>query len=128
MTILAIHAGEVQYEEDAIDRILKLSTGSPWLISKKHTRASSLTLTRVSSAFAINEQRPSRHSSSPLWPGSGTDHMVGEVNAQLGFKKASRTSGVRVELTDKGLTYAPDRGLVEFTVPHFADYVRRTAT
>jgi hypothetical protein len=32
----------------------------------------------------------------------------------------------RDHLIHKGLIYAPDHGLVDFTVPHFADYMRRS--
>jgi hypothetical protein len=34
----------------------------------------------------------------------------------------------RDHLIHKGLIYAPDHGLIDFTVPHFADYMRRSTT
>jgi len=46
--------------------------------------------------------------------------------AVLGGWKNSRSAGpVRQTLIDKGLIYSTDRGLVNFTVPHFADFMRR---
>jgi hypothetical protein len=49
----------------------------------------------------------------------------GEV-AEGGHWKTVMSAGpVRQTLIDKGLIYSPDHGLVDFTVPHFADFMRR---
>jgi hypothetical protein len=32
---------------------------------------------------------------------------------------------VRQALIEKGLIYSPDHGQIDFTVPHFADFMRR---
>ena len=45
---------------------------------------------------------------------------------RLGRKSLSDLSPQRDTLIKKGLIYAPDHGLVDFTAPLFADYVRRT--
>ena len=45
---------------------------------------------------------------------------------RLGRKSLSDLSPQRDALIKKGLIYAPDHGLVDFTAPLFADYVRRT--
>jgi hypothetical protein len=45
---------------------------------------------------------------------------------RLGRKRLSDLSPQRDSLIKKGLIYAPDHGLVDFTAPLFADYVRRT--
>lgn len=44
----------------------------------------------------------------------------------MGVKPAS-LGMFRDNLIRKGLIYAPDHGLVNFTVPHFDDYMRRTS-
>ena len=48
----------------------------------------------------------------------------GEVAATLGGHRA--VSVVREQLIDDGLIYSPERGQVAFTVPGFADFIRRT--
>lgn len=49
---------------------------------------------------------------------------VGEVATTLG-KRTQGVSMARNELIKKGLVYSPDRGLLAFTIPGMADYVRR---
>jgi hypothetical protein len=39
----------------------------------------------------------------------------------------SQAAPIRDELIKKGMAYSPERGLIGFTVPMFADYMRRTA-
>lgn len=48
----------------------------------------------------------------------------GDVAATLGGHRA--VSVVREQLIEHGLIYSPERGLVAFTVPGFADFIRRT--
>jgi hypothetical protein len=48
----------------------------------------------------------------------------GDVAAALGGHAA--VSVVREQLIDEGLIYSPERGQVAFTVPGFADFIRRT--
>jgi len=48
----------------------------------------------------------------------------GAVAASLGGHGA--VSVVREQLIDAGLIYSPERGQVAFTVPGFADYIRRS--
>lgn len=46
--------------------------------------------------------------------------------AETGHWETVRSAGpVRQTLIDKGLIYSPDHGQVDFTVPHFADFMRR---
>jgi len=49
------------------------------------------------------------------------------INELLERTTPGSTSPIRSELIDKGLIYSPARGTVDFTVPHFADFMRRTA-
>jgi hypothetical protein len=50
----------------------------------------------------------------------------GEVAKKLGYGGVQELGPIRAKLIDKGLIYTPDRGLVAFTVPLFADHLRRT--
>lgn len=50
----------------------------------------------------------------------------GPVAGTLGGHRA--VSPTREQLIDEGLIYSPERGQVAFTVPGFADFVRRTQT
>lgn len=50
--------------------------------------------------------------------------QTAEVSASLG-KAPRQTSPIRASLIDKGLVYSPDRGTVDFTVPHYGDFMRR---
>jgi len=47
------------------------------------------------------------------------------VAALLGYKSSRGASLHRDSLIKKGLIYSPDHGLVDFTVPHFAPFMRR---
>ncbi len=52
-------------------------------------------------------------------------HPTAEVSAQLGMSQ-QQTAVQRQNLIDvKGLLYSPQRGLVDFTAPLFASYIRR---
>ncbi len=56
-------------------------------------------------------------------PGHGP-YRSGDVARSMGVKPAS-LGMFRDNLIRKGLIYAPDHGLIDFTVPHFDDYMRR---
>jgi hypothetical protein len=48
-----------------------------------------------------------------------------EVAARAGYKDRASTSVLRDSVLRKDLVYSPRRGLLDFTVPLFADYLRR---
>lgn len=48
---------------------------------------------------------------------------IGELATHLGRSRTSDLSVARQELIKKGLVYAPERGLVAFTVPGMADFI-----
>lgn len=52
-------------------------------------------------------------------------YKSGEVARAMGGKPES-VGMFRDNLRRKGIIYAPDHGLVDFTVPHFDEYMRRT--
>lgn len=48
----------------------------------------------------------------------------GQVARRLG-KRASSVGPTRASLIERGLVYAPEHGLIAFTVPGMADFIRR---
>ena len=48
-----------------------------------------------------------------------------DVATALGYDQPSRVSPQRDGLLTKGLIYAPERGVLEFTVPHMVGYLRQ---
>jgi len=50
--------------------------------------------------------------------------FTGEVAQRLG-KRATSLGPVRANLIAKGLVYAPEHGLISFTVPGMADFITR---
>jgi hypothetical protein len=52
-------------------------------------------------------------------------YASGEVAEAGGWRAVTSAGPVRQTLIEKGLIYSPDHGRVDFTVPHFADFMRR---
>ena len=48
-----------------------------------------------------------------------------EVTGRAGYKRRTSSGKARQALIRKGLIYDPEFGTVDFTVPHFADFMRR---
>lgn len=57
--------------------------------------------------------------------GDGAHVAVADLARDMGYKRSTDLSVSRAELIKKGLLYAPDRGLLAFTVPGMADYIER---
>lgn len=57
--------------------------------------------------------------------GGGGAAPVGEIARSLGKRRTSDISVARDEVIDKGLAYAPEKGLLAFTVPGMHDFVLR---
>ena len=57
--------------------------------------------------------------------GDGAHVAVAELARAMGMRRSTDLSVSRDQLIKKGLVYAPDRGLLAFTVPGMADYIRR---
>jgi hypothetical protein len=49
----------------------------------------------------------------------------GDVTRQVGYASTTETGPIRDSLIKKGLIYSPRHGFVDFTVPLFADFMRR---
>jgi hypothetical protein len=56
--------------------------------------------------------------------GDGTA-QIGELAAYMGKKRTTDLSVSRGQLLAKGLVYAPERGLLAFTVPGMHEFVTR---
>lgn len=54
-------------------------------------------------------------------------YRIGDVVASFGAQSQQAISVYRAALIDKGLIWGPKRGVIDFTVPMFADYLRRSA-
>lgn len=59
-----------------------------------------------------------------MCPGGDAGLGSGEVNARLG-RTGNQTGPVRAQLIEKGLIYAPEHGVVAFTVPGMEGFVTR---
>lgn len=57
--------------------------------------------------------------------GAETGATVADIASAMGKSRASDISVARNELIKKGLVYAPERGLLAFTVPGMHDFVDR---
>lgn len=55
----------------------------------------------------------------------GGPSQISELVTRLGKRRPSDLSVSRDVLIKKGLIFAPDRGVLQFTVPHMDDYIRR---
>jgi hypothetical protein len=55
----------------------------------------------------------------------GPPYAIGHITAALGKADQRLISPRRNTLIRKGLIYAPEHGLLDYTVPQFADYLRR---
>jgi hypothetical protein len=50
---------------------------------------------------------------------------TGQITERAGYKKRTSSGKARQELIRKSLIYSPEYGKVDFTVPHFGDFMRR---
>jgi hypothetical protein len=140
---------DVVFEEPALDRILELSGRYPAFLQAygkevwNTAPASPITLDDVRAAEPIVEARLDAEffdvrfeKATPLERRymaaiaviamTGDDPVKsGDVAKELGYKNAANASKTRDTLIRKGLIYSPDHGLVAFTVPHFAAFMRR---
>ena len=57
----------------------------------------------------------------------GPPYAIAEVTSALGKSDQRSISVRRNALIRKGLIYAPEHGTVDYTVPHFAAYLKRQA-
>ena len=135
----------VAYEPEALQRLVEESGGYPFFIQAygKHAweranaspigradvaEALPMALGELSESFfkprydrATPAERRYLHAMADL---VNDPTLSSDVARQLGHGEPSRASPQRDSLIGKGLIYAPARGLVAFTVPNMADYLR----
>lgn len=136
---------EVEYEQQAVELIIKASAGYPHFLQEygrvlwNEVETSPIRARDVNSAQALISEALSRRFFRDRFETASDaeqrylsamaelgDHpaRTAEVAARAGYKDVSSASLLRENLMRKDLIYSPRRGLVAFTVPLFAGYVR----
>jgi len=135
----------VEYEPDAVDLIVGASAGYPHFLQEygrvlwNEVELSPITAHDVESAdaliketlnrrffkdrFEMASDAEQRYIAAMAELGDGPVRSVA-VAERAGYKDASSASVVRDSLLRKDLVYSPRRGLIDFTVPLFGDYLR----
>jgi len=136
----------VRYEDEAVEEIIRFTEGYPYFLQEfgKHVwnlaEGSTISLRDVQEArqavqlqldenfFRVRIARCTRAELEYLQAmaalGSGP-YRSGDVATQLGRPGPQNVAPLRARLIEKGLIYSPSHGLSEFTVPQFADFMRR---
>jgi hypothetical protein len=142
----AIPDAPVEWHDDAVAEVTTVSEGYPYFLQAYGKFAwelgdgNAITLADVERAKPLAlaeldreffEQRYERATPAERWYlaaiaalGDGPQPTAQVVKAG-DYLSMSASSPVRQSLLDKGLAYAPAHGLIDFTVPHFADFMRR---
>jgi hypothetical protein len=143
----AIAGQPVSYEDQGVEAILELSERYPYFLQayglhawnaapegnliraadvERSATAARLELDRdfFETRFARATQAGRRYLAAMAELGDGP-YASGEVAERGRWRTVMSAGPVRQTLIDKGLVYSPDHGQVDFTVPHFADFMRR---
>ncbi len=135
----------VAWEEDAVGEVLAYTEGYPYFIQEYGRRAwalktgSRITLQDTKNARVLVEAdldesffegRIGRLThAETVYVGAmaalGDGPRLGSAVAKLLNRKSTSLSPVRDELMRSAVIYSPRRGLVDFTIPHCAAFVRR---
>lgn len=144
---VAIPDRSVRYEEPAVDAILELSERYPYFLQAYGLQAwnaapegDAIGIRDVEKAaapareeldrdffetrFARATNAGRRYLAAMAELGDGP-YASGEVAERGRWSTVMSAGPVRQTLIDKGLIYSPDHGQVDFTVPHFGDFMRR---
>lgn len=145
---LVVPAGRsgVDYEEVAVEKILELSDGYPYFIQEygrvvwDETDESPIMLADVELAAPLVQETldeeffdnrvdeatgaERRYMAAMADLGEGEQRTL-EITKRLGYETLASTSQARHGLIEKGLIYSPKLGYVDFTVPHFTQFMRR---
>lgn len=144
--VLPASEANVDYQQRALACILDLSEGYPYFLQEwgkgvwDAAAESPITAADVEAArpfvqeeldeqfFAVRLERATpaerRYLAAVADLGDGPQ-ATGEVATQLGYTSTAGASVLRQDLIAKGLIYSPRYGQVDFTVPHFASFMRR---
>ena len=136
----------VAYQDAALDRILEYSGRYPFFLQKygqqvwRQADSTPIELDVVEASqpvvqddldqsffrFRVSVATPGErdYMAAMASLGDGPQH-VSQVATTAGFRDTSAASPTRDALLKKNLVWSPDRGLLDFTAPLFADYMRR---
>jgi hypothetical protein len=143
----AIPGRPVRFEEAAVDTILALSERYPYFLQayglgawdaapegeliraddvERATGGTREDLDRdfFETRFARATEAGRRYLAAMAALGDGPCASA-EAARRGGWRTGASAGPVRQTLIEKGLIYSPERGLVAFTVPHFAEFMRR---
>jgi hypothetical protein len=147
-TALVAPAGQhdVLYETEAVELIVRASAGYPHFIQEygrvlwNEVERSPVSASDVEGAraliddaldrrffkdrFEMASDAEQRYLAAMADVGDGPVRTA-EVAARAGYKDSAGASVVRDALLRKDLVYSPRRGLIDFTVPLFGEYLRR---
>jgi hypothetical protein len=136
----------VDFEDGAVELVLAAADGYPYFIQEygrviwEEAGVSPITAAAVAEALpvardildeeffdnrveeATNEERRYMAVMADLGDGA---QSTGEITSRAGYKARASSGKARQALIRKGLIYVPKHGTVDFTVPHFADFMRR---
>lgn len=137
---------DVRYETSALDRLVEVSGGYPYFVQVFGDQAWRVApgpdvVTAGDAEAAVtqgtavlddslfhsrwNRATPAQKTLMRAMAEDTGRSQIADIVARLNKKKPSDLSVARDALIKKGLIYAPDRGLLRFTVPHMDDYIRR---
>ncbi|MHB8492269.1 MAG: ATP-binding protein [Solirubrobacteraceae bacterium] len=136
---------DVQYEPEAVELIIEASAGYPHFLQEygrvlwNEVEASPISARDVESGQALISEALSRRFFRDRFETASDAEQrylsamaelgdeparTADVARRAGYKDLGSTSLLRENLMRKDLVYSPRRGLVAFTVPLFADYMR----
>jgi len=136
----------VQYSEDAVRAIVADSGGYPYFIQEygrvlwREVEQAPISLEEFESVHEIILSELDRRFFKDRFESatdaeqrylavmaqlSGAPYRTAEI-ANAGYARPSSASEPRAALLKKDLIWSPRRGFVDFTVPQFAEYIRRT--
>jgi hypothetical protein len=136
----------VEFEDDALTRIFELSGRYPYFLQEygKHAwlLASESPIRRDDAErahavvpsvlddnfFSVRIERATdaerRYLAAIADLGDGPQRS-GEVTRRAGYSTTTETGPIRDSVIKKGLVHSPRHGEIDFTAPHFADFMRR---
>jgi hypothetical protein len=136
---------EAQFDDDAVALILERTEGYPHFLqiyadNAWHAASNDVvTHDDVAGSLPASEKQIEREIFRPrfnLGTPKERDYMLAmaslgdgpqevlKIAKAAGYSKTSQTTVFRENLLEKHLIYSPDRGLLDFTIPHFARYLR----
>lgn len=138
---------DVDWESDALDTALAAAHGYPYFLQAvgkhvwDHARRSPIDLDDVTVGLADAQREVDDGLYRSRWEratpaqrdlmraladlAGDSSAAIADIASALGKTKSSHISVARNELIKKGLVYAPDRGLLAFTVPGMHDFIGR---